>query len=79
MAKWMRDLVIGKNTGESVEGVSVPDDDASQEDKENLKPKKVRLTIKAIDTATLPDSTTPLPKKSEQKPSKRCALTSPSC
>ena len=39
----MYDLVIGMNTGESVEGVSVPDDDASPEDKENLKPKKVLL------------------------------------
>ncbi len=54
MAKWMYDLVLGKNVGDSVEGVSVPDEDASQEDKEELKPKKVRILIKAIDTATLP-------------------------
>lgn len=54
MSKWMYDLVLGKNVGDSVEGVSVPDEDASKEDKEELKPKKVRITIKAIDTATLP-------------------------
>ena len=55
MAKWMRELVVGKKTGESVEGISVPDEDASKEDKEELKPKKVRITIKSVDTATLPD------------------------
>jgi trigger factor len=55
MSKWMYDLVLGKNVGDSVEGVSVPDADASQEDKEELKPKKIRITIKAIDTATLPE------------------------
>ncbi len=54
MAKWMRDLVIGKNTGDSIEGISVPDEDASKEDKEELKPKKVRIAIKSIDVATLP-------------------------
>ena len=42
MAKWMRDLVLGKNAGDTVEGISVPDEDASEEDKEDLKPKKVR-------------------------------------
>ncbi len=54
MAQWMRELVLGKNVGDSMEGTSVPDQDASQEDKEELKPKKVRVTIKSIDTATVP-------------------------
>jgi trigger factor len=54
MAKWMHDLVIGKGIGDSVEGISVPDEDASKEDKEELKPKKVRITIKSIDIATIP-------------------------
>jgi trigger factor len=54
MAQWMRQLVLEKNTGDSIEGVSVPDQDASEEDKENLKPKQVRVTIKSIDTAALP-------------------------
>lgn len=55
MAKWMRELVLGKNVGDSMEGTSVPDEDASHEDKETLKPKKVRVTIRSIDTATLPE------------------------
>lgn len=54
MATWMRELVLNKNTGDSIEGISVPDQDASDEDKESLKPKKVRITIKSIDTATIP-------------------------
>lgn len=54
MAAWMRNLVLGKHAGESMEGVSIPDEDASQEDKETLGPKKVRVTILSIDTATIP-------------------------
>lgn len=54
MAKWMYDLVLGKQVGESCEGISVPDESASQEDKELLKPKKVRLTVKSIDVPTIP-------------------------
>lgn len=54
MAKWMRELVMGKKAGDVLEGISIPDEDASKEDKETLQPKKVRLTILAVDTATLP-------------------------
>lgn len=54
MAEWMRNLVIGLSTGESAEGMSVPDEDASEEDKETLTPKKVRLTVKAIESADMP-------------------------
>ena len=54
MAKWMYDLVIGKRLGEMCEGISIPDESASEEDKQMLKPKKVRLTIKSIDTAVIP-------------------------
>ncbi len=55
MAKWMYDLVLGKTPGDTVEGISVPDADASEEDKENLKPKKVEITILSVATATLPE------------------------
>ncbi len=55
MAKWMYDLVLGKNQGDSVEGVSIPDESASQEDKELLKPKKVLVKIKEIDEAITPE------------------------
>ncbi len=55
MAEWMRTLVLGKRSGDTVEGMSVPDADASAEDKAELKPKKVRITIKDVETATLPE------------------------
>ncbi len=54
MADWMYQLVIGKNVGDVLEGVSTPDTDASTDDKEALLPKKVSVTIQALDTATLP-------------------------
>ncbi len=54
MAKWMKDLVLHKKVGDSVEGVSVPDEDLKPEEKEAFKPKKVRVYIKVIETASLP-------------------------
>lgn len=54
MAKWMYDLVLNRHVGESIEGISVPDESASEEDKETLKPKKVRVTIQSIDIPTIP-------------------------
>ena len=55
MAKWMKDLVLGHTRGEILEGVSIPDEDASKKDKEELKPKKVRVVIKEVEEATLPE------------------------
>jgi trigger factor len=54
MAKWMFDLVIGKNKGDQVEGISTPDENASEEEKQELTNKKVCLTIRSVDTALLP-------------------------
>jgi trigger factor len=54
MSEWMRSLVLGMKTGDSKEGVSVPDADASSEEKASLKPKKVKLTLLAIEQATVP-------------------------
>jgi trigger factor len=54
MAQWMYALVLGKNRGDSLEGTSVPDEDTSEEEKKELLPKKVWVTIKAVDTATIP-------------------------
>jgi trigger factor len=54
MAKWMKDLIIGHRKNEVLEGVSVPDEDASAEDKETLKPQKVRVVIKQVEEAGLP-------------------------
>lgn len=53
MAKWMLDLVLGKQKGDVVEGVSIPDPDASIED-QKLTPKPVSLVIRSVDSATLP-------------------------
>jgi trigger factor len=55
MAKWMKDLVIGLSEGASAEGVSVPDEDAKPEEKEELKPKKVRITVKAVEEPNAPE------------------------
>ena len=54
MAQWMKTLVLGLKTGESKEGISTPDESASEEEKKEFKPKKVRITIKAIEEAELP-------------------------
>lgn len=53
MAKWMKDLVLGHLCGETLEGVSTPDTDASDQDKIELTPKKVRIVIKDVEEATL--------------------------
>ena len=57
MAKWMKNLVLGRAKGEILEGVSIPDEDAKPSDKEGLTPKKVRVTIREVETATLPEMT----------------------
>ena len=57
MAKWMKGMILGHRKNEIVEGVSVPDDDASVEDKEKLKPQKVRIVIKNVEQATYPELT----------------------
>jgi trigger factor len=56
MADWMRELVIGMSTGEAREGISTPDADATEEQKkEAAEPKKVRLTLDAIEEIVLPE------------------------
>jgi trigger factor len=54
MAKWMKKLIIGQKVGDLVDGVSVPDDTASEEEKKEFKPKKVRITITVAEEAILP-------------------------
>lgn len=50
MGKWMRKLVIGKQAGDQVEGMSEKETDAK-----DFKPTKLRLTIHKIQTADLPE------------------------
>ena len=63
MTPWMLDMVLGKNKGDSVEGISKPDKTASEEDKKNFKEKKVRITILTIEKSTLPTLDDELAKK----------------
>jgi trigger factor len=54
MAQWMKALIIGLRIGDSVEGVSRPDDTLSEEEKAAFQLKEVRLTLHGIDLAALP-------------------------
>lgn len=54
MGEWMRDLLIGKNVHEVVEGESSADESASDEIKAKFRKTKVKITIHAIQKATLP-------------------------
>jgi trigger factor len=55
MALWMQHLVMGKMAGELLEGMSQPDDTASEEEKREFTPKKVLLKIHHIEAAELPE------------------------
>lgn len=63
MANWMKELVIGKTTGDEIEGISKPDDHLSEKEKESFEPKKVLVTIKKVESATLPEVTDEFAKK----------------
>lgn len=54
MAKWMHDLVLGMHVGETKEGFSQADDDASEEDKKVFTPKKVSVHLTTIEEPILP-------------------------
>jgi trigger factor len=55
MARWMLDAVLGKKIDDVVEGISMPDTDASKEEQELLTPKKARLTILHVESPTYPE------------------------
>ncbi len=55
MAKWMQDLVLGKNKGDSIEGTSFPDENETEEVKKEFKKKKVKIFIKGIEEPVLPE------------------------
>ena len=57
MAKWMKDLVLGHKAGEVLEGISIPDEDATPREKEELTEKKVRITIREVQEAKIPELT----------------------
>ncbi len=55
MAGWMKELVAGAKSGDVLEGVSRPDDTATEEEKKEFAPKKVRITILKVEEAKLPE------------------------
>jgi trigger factor len=63
MADWMREAVIGKNLNDCFETVSAPDASETEEIKAQFKPKKVKISIKGIEEAILPEVTDEFTKK----------------
>jgi trigger factor len=55
MANWMKALVEGAKVGDVLEGTSEPDDTETDEEKNEFKPKKVRVTILKVEKAKLPE------------------------
>lgn len=55
MAEWMQKLVIGAKVGDILEGMSEPDANATEEEKKEFTPKKVRITVLKLEEATLPE------------------------
>lgn len=49
MADWMRTLIVGKNKGDVLEGISKADKDATEKEKKESTEKKVKITIKKIE------------------------------
>lgn len=55
MANWMRNLVLNAKSGDVLEGMSEPDDTATEEEKKEFTPKKIRLHLLKVEQATLPE------------------------
>ena len=49
MANWMKNLVYGAKSGDVLDGMSETDENATEEEKQLLQPKKVRLTVHKVD------------------------------
>ena len=54
MAPWMKNLAMNAKAGDVLEGMTEPDANASEEEKKEFPPKKVRLTIHKAEEVTLP-------------------------
>ncbi len=55
MANWMKNLVQGAKAGDVLNGVSEVDETATEKEKEEFKPKNVRLSILKVEEAELPE------------------------
>ena len=63
IADWMIDLLLKAKTGDVIEGLSFPDPDLSADEKKKFEAKKVRLKVKKVEEATLPEINDDLAKK----------------
>jgi trigger factor len=63
VADWMLDLLLGSKKGSVIEGLSAPDADLPEAEKKKFAPKKVRLTVKKVETVQLPEVDDTLAKK----------------
>jgi trigger factor len=55
MANWMKKLVQGAKAGDVLEGVSEPDETATEAEKQEFKPKNIRLSILKVEESELPE------------------------
>ncbi len=55
MAAWMKKLVEGAKAGDVLEGISEADESATEAEKNEFKPKNVRITILKVEECTLPE------------------------
>ena len=55
MAAWMKKLVEGAKAGDVLDGISEPDDTATDAEKAEFKPKNVRITILKVEESILPE------------------------
>lgn len=55
IANWMLDLLLKTKKGAVVEGLSYPDPDLPEEEKKKFEPKKVKLAVKKVEEAALPE------------------------
>ncbi len=63
MAPWMQKLVQGAKAGDILEGISEADETASEQERNEFKPKQVRITILKVESAELPELNDDLAKK----------------
>jgi trigger factor len=63
MAQWMRNLVLQAKVGDVLDGVSEPDDTATEEEKREFLPKKVRIHVCKVERAVLPEMNDEFAKK----------------
>lgn len=67
IAKWMKSLLLGAKKGDIIEGISEADEEVSEKEKKDFQPKKVKITIKKVEEATLPPLDDNFAKRMQEK------------